>query len=313
MAKRKTRSPEPPQRSEPPVRPGLQSPTRTVPPGTALPPYAVTGAPETVSSSDVRTDDEIGRMRRAGRAAAEILFEVAPHVVPGATTDRLDEVVHEATIARGGYPSPLNYRGYPKSVCTSVNEVICHGIPDSRPLVEGDIVNVDVTIYLDGVHGDTSVTFPVGEIDPDDRRLIEQTFVAMNEGIAAIEPDRPVNSIGRAIERYARRHGLGVVREFIGHGIGTEFHSGFQIPHYHDPRARTVMETGMTFTVEPMLTLGDPACALWGDDWTAVTLDGCRTAQFEHTILVIDDGVELLTVLDDGTVPAEALVIQAFA
>ena len=153
----------------------------------------------------------------------------------------------------------------------------------------------------------------MGEIDPNDRRLIEQTYVAMNEGISAVVPDRPVNSIGRAIERHARRHGLGVVREFIGHGIGTEFHSGLQIPHYHDPRARTIMETGMTFTVEPMLTLGDPACALWDDDWTAVTLDGCRTAQFEHTILVVDDGVELLTVLDDGTVPAEALVVEASA
>jgi methionyl aminopeptidase len=263
-------------------------------------------------SSDIRTGDEIERMRRAGRAAAEILFEVAPHVIPGVTTDRLDEVAHEATIARGGYPSPLNYRGFPKSVCTSVNEVVCHGIPDSRPLAEGDIVNVDVTIYLDGVHGDTSVTFPVGTIDPNDRRLIEQTFIAMTEGIAAVSPDRPVNSIGRAIERHARKHGLGVVREFIGHGIGTEFHSGLQIPHYYDPKARVLIKPGMTFTIEPMLTLGDPACALWEDDWTAVTLDGRRTAQFEHTVLVMEDGVELLTVLEDGTAPAETLVMQAF-
>ncbi|MBC8194401.1 MAG: type I methionyl aminopeptidase [Actinobacteria bacterium] len=313
MAKRKTRLQDQAPRSEPPVRPGLLSPTRSVPSHIGLPPYAVTGDPGPTTSSNFRTDDEIALMRRAGTAAAEILFEVAPHVVPGVTTDRIDEVVHEATIARGGYPSPLNYRGYPKSVCTSVNEVICHGIPDSRSLVDGDIVNVDVTIYLDGVHGDTSVTFPVGEVDPNDRRLIEQTYVAMNEGIAAIQPDKPVNVIGRAIERHARRQGLGVVREFIGHGIGTEFHSGLQIPHYHDPRARTIMEPGMTFTVEPMLTLGDPACALWDDDWTAVTLDGRRTAQFEHTLLVLEEGVELLTVLGDGTVPAEALVLQASA
>ncbi len=247
-------------------------------------------------------------MRRVCSAAAEILVEVAPHVVPGTTTDRLDEIVHEATISRGGYPSPLNYRGFPKSVCTSVNEVICHGIPDSRPLADGDIVNVDVTIYLDGVHGDTSVTFPVGGIGDHDRRLVEETYAAMNEGIAAVAPGRPVNAIGRAIERHARRNGLGVVREFIGHGIGTEFHSGLQVPHYHDPRATRTIEAGMTFTVEPMLTLGDPACALWDDDWTAVTLDGRRTAQFEHTVLVTEEGVEVLTLTSDGSVPAEVLV-----
>ena len=238
-------------------------------------------------------------------------MEVGPRVEPGVTTDRLDEIVHDATIARGGYPSPLNYRGYPKSVCTSVNEVICHGIPDSRPLAEGDIVNIDVTIYLNGVHGDTSVTLPVGGIAEHDRLLIQQTLVAMNEGIAAAGPGRPVHAIGRAIERHARRHGLGVVREFIGHGIGTEFHSGLQIPHYHDPRANTILRPGMTFTVEPMLTLGAPACAMWDDDWTAVTQDGRRTAQFEHTVLVTDDGIEVLTVTADGAVPAEALALTA--
>tara|TARA_B100000029_G_C17382851_1_gene890447 strand:- start:145 stop:933 length:789 start_codon:yes stop_codon:yes gene_type:complete len=257
----------------------------------------------------VRTPDEVERMRRAGAAAAEILLEVGPEVCPGVTTDHIDELVHEATIARGGYPSPLNYRGYPKSVCTSVNEVICHGIPDSRPLADGDIINVDVTIYLDGVHGDTSVTFAVGEIADEDRRLVVETWVAMCEGITAVAPGQPVHAIGRSIERHARRHGLGVVREFIGHGIGTEFHSGLQIPHYYDPRASTILEAGMTFTVEPMLTLGDPACGMWNDNWTAVTLDGRRTAQFEHTVLVTKDGVELLTVASDGTIPAEAFSV----
>ena len=250
-------------------------------------------------------------MRRAGEAAAGILLEVGPHVVPGVTTAHLDEVVHAATVARGGYPSPLTYRGYTKSVCTSVNEVICHGIPDSRPLADGDIVNVDVTIYLDGVHGDTSVTFPVGEVSDHDLRLIAETRAAMELGISAAGPGQPVHAIGRAIERLANRHGLGVVREFIGHGIGTEFHSGLQIPHYHDPRAQTILVPGMTFTVEPMLALGDPACGLWDDDWTAVTLDGRRTAQFEHTVLVTEDGIRVLTMTADGTVPADVFAVAA--
>jgi len=284
---------------------------RSVPGSIGRPPYAETGDPGPSSSSSVRTPDEVARMRRAGAAAAEILLEVGPHVVPGVTTDRLDEVVHQATVDRGGYPSPLNYRGYPKSVCTSVNEVICHGIPDSRPLADGDIVNVDVTIYLNGVHGDTSVTFPVGEVSDHDRRLIAETRTAMELGISAAGPGQPVHAIGRAIERHANRHGLGVVREFIGHGIGTEFHSGLQIPHYHDPRAQTILVPGMTFTVEPMLTLGDPACGLWDDDWTAVTLDGRRTAQFEHTVLVTEDGIRVLTMAADGTVPADVFAVAA--
>ena len=281
---------------------------RSVPPGIGRPPYAATGDPGPPRASPVRTADEVERMRRAGHAAAEILLEVGTRVAPGVTTDQLDELVHEATLARGGYPSPLNYRGYPKSVCTSVNEVICHGIPDSRPLVEGDIVNVDVTIYLDGVHGDTSATLAVGEIGEHDQRLIVETRAAMDQGIDAAGPGRPVNVIGRAIERHARRHRLGVVREFIGHGIGTEFHSAIQVPHYYDPGANTVLVPGMTFTVEPMLTLGSPECApLWDDKWTAVTRDGRRTAQFEHTVLVTEEGVERLTVTADGRVPADAL------
>ena len=285
---------------------------RSVPPGIGRPPYVATGDPGPPRASPVRTADEVERMRRAGHAAAEILLEAGAQVAPGVTTDQLDEVVHEATLARGGYPSPLNYRGYPKSVCTSVNEVICHGIPDSRPLVEGDIVNVDVTIYLDGVHGDTSVTLAVGEISEHDRCLIVETRVAMDQGIDAAGPGRTVNVIGRAIERHARRHRLGVVREFIGHGIGTEFHSAIQVPHYYDPGANTVLVPGMTFTVEPMLTLGSPECApLWDDKWTAVTRDGRRTAQFEHTVLVTEEGVERLTVTADGRVPADALAPTA--
>lgn len=297
--------------SDPPVRPGLITPMRTVPPGIGRPPYAATGDPGPSQASSIRTVDEIERMRRAGHAAADILLEVGAKVSPGITTDELDVVAHEATLARGGYPSPLNYRGYPKSVCTSVNEVICHGIPDSRPLAEGDIVNVDVTVYLDGVHGDTSATLAVGEIDEQSRRLIVETRAAMEYGIDAAGPGRPLNAIGRAIERHARRHRFGVVREFIGHGIGTEFHGALQIPHYYEPGADTVLVPGMTFTVEPMLTLGRPECApLWDDRWTAVTRDGRRTAQFEHTVLVTEDGVERLTVTRDGRVPADAFALM---
>jgi methionyl aminopeptidase len=305
MVKRKRRRVTDAPVSEPVVRPGLLSPTRSVPSGIGLPPYAVSGDPGPAQSSSVRTADEVERMRRAGAAAAEILVEAGRAVQPGVTTDRIDALVHEATIVRGGYPSPLNYRGYPKSVCTSVNEVICHGIPDSRPLSDGDIVNIDVTIFLDGVHGDTSVTVLVGDVDDHSRRLVAETRIAMDLGIDTVRPAQPLHAIGRTIERHAQRHGLGVVREFIGHGIGTEFHSGLQVKHYFDPRDDTLLVAGMTFTIEPMLTLGDPSCALWDDAWTAVTLDGRRTAQFEHTLLVTEDGVERLTVLPDGTVPAD--------
>ena len=305
MVKRKRRRVTDAPVSEPAVRPGLLSPTRSVPSGIGRPPYAVSGDPGPAQSSSVRTADEVERRRRAGAAAAEILVEAGRAVKPGVTTDRLDALVHEATIVRGGYPSPLNYRGYPKSVCTSVNEVICHGIPDSRPLSDGDIVNIDVTIFLDGVHGDTSVTVLVGDVDDHSRRLVAETRIAMDLGIDTVRPAQPLHAIGRTIERHAQRHGLGVVREFIGHGIGTEFHSGLQVKHYFDPRDDTLLVAGMTFTIEPMLTLGDPSCALWDDAWTAVTLDGRRTAQFEHTLLVTEDGVERLTVLPDGTVPAD--------
>jgi methionyl aminopeptidase len=249
-------------------------------------------------------------MRAAGAAAADILLHVGPFVEPGVTTDRLDAIVHDKTVELGGYPSPLNYRGFPKSVCTSVNEVICHGIPDSRPLADGDIVNIDVTIYLDGVHGDTSVTFLVGEVDEHSKTLVRETRNALYRAIDVVRPGMPVNEIGRVIEAHAHKHGLGVVREFIGHGIGTEFHGVLQIPHYYDPRARTVLEEGMTFTIEPMLTLGDPALGVWDDDWTAVTLDGRRSAQFEHMLVVTRDGAEVLTVAGDGRLPSEVLVAE---
>jgi len=255
--------------------------------------------------SAVRTESEIEAMRHAGRAAAEILLAAAPHVAPGVTSDAIDEIVHEATIARDGYPSPLNYRGFPKSVCTSVNEVICHGIPDSRALRDGDIVNIDVTIYVEGVHGDTSATFVVGDVDEPSRTLVAATHDSLYRAIDTVGPGSRLNEIGKAIEAVANAHSLTVMREFIGHGIGTEFHSALQVPHYYEPRLKAELEPGMTFTIEPMLSLGGPGMYVWSDGWTAVTADGARSAQFEHTLLVTADGVEILTVDAAGRCAAD--------
>ena len=185
-------------------------------------------------------------------------------------------------------------------MCTSVNEVICHGIPDDRPLADGDIVNIDVTIYLDGVHGDTNATFLVGDVDEASRRLVDVTRECLERGVGAVAPDAPLNAIGRAIEAHASTNGYGVVRAFVGHAIGEEFHGALHVPHYHEPNLTLPMRPGMTFTIEPMITMGDWRHRLWDDGWTAVTVDGRRTAQFEHTVHVTDGGVEVLTVDGDG-------------
>jgi methionyl aminopeptidase len=277
------------------VRPGIQSPRRTVPADIARPDYVGTGEPASTTVPLVRTAEELTRMRRACLAAAEVLAEVGRAVAPGVTTDALDALAHDACIRHGGYPSPLGYHGYPKSLCTSVNEVICHGIPDSRALEEGDIVNLDVTIFLDGMHGDTNATFPVGEVDDRSRRLIDVTHDCLLRGIAAVRPGGQLNEIGRAIQTHAEGNGMGVVRAFVGHGVGPVFHMAPQVPHYFDPRVQTRLMPGMTFTIEPMITLGAWQHNLWDDDWTAVTVDGSRSAQFEHTVLVTDDGAEVLT------------------
>jgi methionyl aminopeptidase len=280
--------------SGPEVRPGTVTPMRPVPASIVLPSYARTGRPRAARRIEDPAD-RIARMRRAGRAAAEVLAEVSSAVRPGITTDALDVIAHEACVARGGYPSPLNYHGFPKAICTSVNEVILHGIPDSRPLQEGDIVSLDVTIYLDGVHGDCCATVPVGQVDEESRRLLRISEECTMKGIAAVRPGRPVSDIGRAVEEHASAAGYGVVRAFCGHGIGEEFHAEPQVLHYHEPRARDLMQPGMTFTVEPMITVGSERHVIWPDGWTAVTVDGKRAAQFEHTILVTDTGVEILT------------------
>jgi methionyl aminopeptidase len=269
---------------------------RYVPDTIGKPPYAETGTPPRNDESRVKTPEIIERMRVAGVAAAEILRRAGEMVRPGITTDEIDIFVHDLTIEMGGYPSPLNYHGYPKSVCTSVNEVICHGIPDNRVLLDGDIVNLDVTIYLNGVHGDTNATFAVGNISDADKNLMKVTEECMWHGIEAVKPGVPLNEIGRAIEVHAKKHKYGVVRAFIGHGIGENFHTDIQVLHYYDPRNTMVLREGMTFTIEPMITAsGESRHKMWDDDWTAVTADGSRTAQYEHTLVVTADGYEILT------------------
>ena len=255
---------------------------------------------------EVKDAATIAAMREAGRLAARAMAEAAKAVVPGVTTDELDRIGHEYLLDHGAYPSTLGYPGsgrapaFPKSLCTSVNEVVCHGIPDSTVLQDGDIVNIDITAYLVvdglGVHGDTDATYLVGDVDEESRLLVERTEQAMLRGIKAVAPGRQINVIGRVIEAYARRFGYGVVREFTGHGIGTAFHSGLVVPHYDSaPDHATVIEPGMTFTVEPMLTLGTADWDQWDDGWTVVTRDRRRSAQFEHTLLVTDTGAEILT------------------
>ncbi len=259
------------------------------------PEYVDKPAPERFTGSEVKDAETIERMRAACRLAAQARELVGSHVAPGITTDELDRIGHEFLCDHGAYPSTLGYRGFPKSLCSSVNEVVCHGIPDSRRVEDGDIVNIDITAFLDGVHGDTNATFLAGDVDEETRLLVERTHEALERGIRAVKPGRRLNVIGRVIESYARRFGYGVVREFTGHGIGTAFHSGLVVPHYDTPEYDDLIEVGMTFTIEPMLNLGTHEWVMWDDDWTVVTRDGKRSAQFEHTLLVTPDGAEVLT------------------
>ncbi|WP_344889189.1 type I methionyl aminopeptidase [Nonomuraea antimicrobica] len=276
------------------LQPGRVSPMRKVPAHIERPEYVGKKRPKT-GESDVKSPEIIERMRVAGRIAAQALEEVGRHVRPGVTTDELDRIGHEFLIDHGAYPSTLGYKGYPKSLCTSINEVICHGIPDDTVLRDGDIVNIDITAYIGGVHGDTDATFLAGEVDEESRLLVERTREATMRAIKAVAPGRQLNVVGRVIEAYAKRFDYGVVRDFTGHGIGTSFHSGLMVPHYDDPSLRVDLVPGMTFTIEPMLTLGTIDYEIWPDKWTAVTKDRKRTAQFEHTILVTETGSEILT------------------
>ncbi len=280
------------------LTPGVLSPPRTVPPHIPRPEYVGKKAPARFTGSDVYPPEKIELIRQAGRIAAQAIQLVGRSIRPGITTDELDAIGHDFLVANDAYPSTLGYRGFPKSLCSSVNEVICHGIPDDTVLEDGDIINIDITAFRGGVHGDSNHTFIVGTASQEVTDLVVRTEEALNRGIKAVAPGRQVNVIGRAIESYARRFGYGVVRDFTGHGVGEAFHSGLIIPHYDSaPQFDTVMEVGMVFTIEPMLTLGTHEWDIWDDDWTVTTRDKSITAQFEHTLVVTERGAEVLTAL----------------
>jgi methionyl aminopeptidase len=276
--------------------PGRVSPRRSVPNDIPRPEYVGKAGPAPFTGSEVKDADTISRIRESSAIAARAMEEVSRHIRPGITTDELDGIGHDFIVANGAYPSTLGYRGFPKSLCSSINEVICHGIPDDTELIEGDIINIDITAYKNGVHGDTNATFLVGEVSDDARNLVERTREALNRGIKAVAPGRQLNVIGRSIEAYAKRFDYGVVRDYTGHGVGEAFHSGLIVPHYDAaPNYSTVMEEGMVFTIEPMLDLGSILWDEWDDGWTVVTRDRSLSAQFEHTLVVTERGAEVLT------------------
>ncbi|KAI0928785.1 hypothetical protein AcV5_006240 [Taiwanofungus camphoratus] len=277
------------------------SPTRLVPEHIVRPDYAEDGTPISENRKAgqpprILNAVEIEKMRTVCKLAREVLDIAAAHVRPGITTDEVDEIVHNATIERDAYPSPLNYRGFPKSVCTSINEVICHGIPDKRKLQEGDIVNIDVTLYKDGFHGDLNETYPVGKVDNDSKKLMRVTRQCLDEAIKLCKPGALFRDLGKTIEPIARANGCAVVRTYCGHGINDLFHCAPNVPHYAKNRAVGTMKPGMTFTIEPMINIGHSWDQVhWPDDWTATTIDGKRSAQFEETLLITENGVEILT------------------
>ncbi|AZG44064.1 type I methionyl aminopeptidase [Gordonia insulae] len=280
------------------LRPGTLTPTRPVPDSIERPEYAWKPTANEGSEPWVQTPETIEKMRVAARIAANALAEAGRAVAPGVTTDELDRIAHDYMVDHGAYPSTLGYKGFPKSCCTSLNEVICHGIPDSTVIEDGDIVNIDVTAYIDGVHGDTNATFLAGDVATEVADLVERTRIATERAIKAVKPGRELNVVGRVIEAYANRFGYNVVRDFTGHGIGETFHNGLVILHYDRPDVDTVIEPGMVFTIEPMINLGGLAYEIWDDGWTVATVDKKWTAQFEHTLVVTDDGAEILTLPD---------------
>ena len=279
-----------------PLSPGKPTPIRTVPAHIERPEYAWTAeVQENLGEAWIQDPETIEKMREASRIAADALQEAGKAVRPGVTTDEVDRVAHEYMCDHGAYPSTLGYRDFPKSTCVSLNEIICHGIPDTTVIEDGDIVNIDVTAYKNGVHGDTNATFLAGDVSEEHRLLVERTEAAMWRGIKAVKPGREINVIGRVIESYAKRFGYNVVRDFTGHGVGPTFHNGLIVLHYDNPSNQTLLEPGMTLTIEPMINLGGLDYEIWDDDWTVQTSDRQWTAQFEHTLVVTEEGYEVLT------------------
>jgi methionyl aminopeptidase len=278
------------------LTPGVISKTLTVPSAIVKPEYVGKPSPAEWTGGHTKTPEQVDKIRAAGKIAARAIALVGESAKPGVTTDELDKIAHEYMISEGAYPSTLGYRGFPKSCCTSLNEVICHGIPDDTVLKDGDILNVDITAYKDGFHGDSNFTFLIGNVAEEVVQLVERTKQSLDRAIKAVMPGRPINVIGRTIESYAKRFNYGVVRDFTGHGIGEAFHSGLVIPHFDAaPNYSNTMEVGMVFTIEPMLTLGTHEWDLWKDNWTVTTKDKSITAQFEHTLVVTESGAEILT------------------
>lgn len=281
------------------LKPGKPTPVRKVPDHIERPEYVWKDTvQEAMGEPFVQTPETIEAMREASKIAANALKEAGAVVAPGVTTDEVDRVAHEYMCDHGAYPSTLGYLGFTKSTCVSLNEIICHGIPDSTVIQEGDIVNIDVTAYKNGVHGDTNATFLAGDVSEEHRLLVARTKEAMMRGIKVAKPGREINVIGRVIESYANRFGYNVVRDFTGHGVGPTFHNGLVVLHYDSTAYRNVLEPGMTLTIEPMLNLGSLEYDIWPDDWTVQNRDGKFTAQFEHTIVITEDGNEILTLPD---------------
>ena len=252
----------------------------------------------------VKTAEEVEKMRTAGRLAADVLEMIAEHVEVGVTTDYLNDLCHRyITEEQDAIPAPLNYLGFPKSVCTTLNHQVCHGIPSERKLKRGDILNIDVTVIKDGYHGDTSRMFFLGKPSVQARRLVELTYEAMHRAICLVRPDLRLGDIGHAIQSFAEGQNLSVVREYCGHGIGREFHEDPQILHYGKAGTGMALKPGMTFTIEPMINAGMPQVRLLPDQWTVVTCDHSLSAQWEHTILVTEDGFEVLTARPDERFP----------
>ncbi|OIR42695.1 type I methionyl aminopeptidase [Corynebacterium sp. NML140438] len=285
------------------------TPIRKVPKDIERPEYAwKDDVQENIGEPYVQDAETIEKMRESSKIAANALAVAGAAVKPGVTTDEIDRVAHEYMLDHGAYPSTLGYRGFPKSCCVSLNEIVCHGIPDTTVIEDGDIVNIDVTAYKNGVHGDTNATFLAGDVTQEHKDLVQRTYEAMMRGIKVAKPGREINVIGRVIESYAKRFGYNVVTDFTGHGVGPTFHNGLVVLHYDSDAYRDILEPGMTLTIEPMINLGALPYDIWDNGWTVQNRDGKFTAQFEHTLVITDDGNEILTIPDKDVAEGQLML-----